>query len=447
MTQAPAKHEKYLSDFRALEKQLAADGPPWLNRIREHALGRFAELGFPTARRGNEKWKYTNVGPLANATFTYPRNGAMNGLARADIQATAPWHESWVNLVFVDGHYSEELSTVSSNGDGVRVGSLAEAISSGEDVVEQHLARYASAEDDAFTALNTAFIQDGAFVHIPNGHSLDSPVHLVFVSTQQDEPTVSYPRVLVVAGAGSKATVIESYVGLSENRYFTNGVTEMFLERDSQIEHYRILAESDSAFNVCVCRVHQEENSTFSSGAFYRGAALGRYDLNVLLDGPGSTCNLTGLYITSGTQHIDNFINIDHAKPHGTSRLYYKGILDGKSRAVFGGTVWVREGAIKTDSLQTDKNLVLSPDAEVDSKPALFIYADDVKCGHGATAGNIDKDTVFYIRSRGLDLETASGLLIFGFASEIIEMVRVDELRSYLERLFLSLLPRYSFEF
>ena len=447
MTQAPAKHEKYLSEFRAVEKELAADGPPWLNRIREHARSRFAELGFPTTRKGNEKWKYTNVGPVANANFTYPRNGAVNGVTGADIQAAAPWHESWVNLVFVDGHYSETLSTASANSNGVRVASLAEAMRSDEDIVERHLARYASAEDDGFTALNTAFIQDGAFVHIPDGRSMDSPLNMVFVSTHRPEPIVSYPRVLVVAGADSKATIIESYVGLSENRYFTNGVAEIILDSRSQIDHYRLLDESDQAFNVCVSRVRQEEDSTFSSSSFYRGAALGRYDLNVLLDGPGSTCSLNGLYMTSGTQHIDNFINIDHAKPHGTSRLYYKGILDGNSRAVFGGTVWVRERAIKTDSLQTDKNLVLSPDAEVDSKPALFIYADDVKCGHGATAGNIDRDTVFYMRSRGIDLETASRLLIYGFASEIIDTVQVDELRAYLERRFLDSLPKYSFEF
>ena len=447
MTQALSKHEMYVSDFRAFQEGAATNGPAWIRRIREDALSRFSELGFPTARRGNEKWKYTNVGPISKAAFNYPVEPSPNGVKAADIQGVAPWHDGWVNLVFVDGRYSEALSTPPASTNGVRVASLAEAMLSDPDGVKGHLARYASVEDDGFTALNTAFVRDGAFVHVPEGESLESPIHLLFVSTDRGEPTVSYPRVLVVAGPRSRATVIESYVGLSQSRYFTNAVAEMVLGEGAEVSHYRSMLESEGAFHVGVARVHQGENSTFSSRTFQKGPALGRYDLYVLLDGPGGSCHLNGLYMTSGTQHMDNYINIDHAKPHTTSRLYYKGILDGKSRAVFGGTVLVRKDAQKTDASQSDKNLVLSPDAEVDSKPALFIYADDVKCGHGATAGNIDQDTVFYMRSRGLDLETASRLLIYGFASEIIDTVQVDPLRAYLERSFLQSLPSYKFEF
>ena len=188
------------------------------------------------------------------------------------------------------------------------------------------------------------------------------------------------------------------------------------------------------------------DGSRFSSRAFYKGVGLGRHDLYVLI-GDGCETDLSGLYITSGSQHVDNFINIDHARPNSRSNLYYKGILSGRSRAVFGGTVFVREGAVKTDALQSDKNLLLSPNAEIDSKPALYIWADDVKCGHGATAGNIDEDTIFYMRSRGVDLETASRMLIFGFASEVIDTVRVPELHDYLERSFLEAVPRYEFTF
>ena len=447
MTQTPTKHDEYLSHFRDVESSLADSGPAWLHRIRKSALERFAELGFPTARRANEGWKYTNVGPIAKASFCHTPQVARNGLSPAELQRAAPWHQEWFNLVFVNGHYSEALSTPPPAPDGVQVESLAEAILSDPDVVKKHLTRYASFEDDGFTALNTAFVQDGAFVHIPKGETLESPLHLVFVSTDLGEPSISYPRVLVVADAGSKATIIESYVGLGDSRYFTNAVAEMVVGEGAQVDHYRLLAESENAFHVGVARVHQGENSTFTSRAFAKGAALGRYDLYVLLDGEGGLCTLEGLYMTSGRQHMDNFINIDHAKPQATSRLYYKGILAGKSRAVFGGTVHVRKEAQKTDSMQTDKNLVLSPDAEVDSKPALFIYADDVKCGHGATAGNIDPETVFYMRSRGLDLDAASRLLIYGFASEIIDTVEVDEFRAYLERLFLESLPSYRFEF
>ena len=447
MTQAPTKYERYFSDFQTLEKSVAINGPTWIRQIRQCALDRFSELGFPIARRGNEKWKYTNVGPIANATFTYPVEPDPNGVRAADIQGSAPWHDGWVNLVFVDGRYSEALSTAPAHNNGVRVTSLAEAIVSDTEVVETHLAQHASVEEDGFTALNTAFVQDGAFVHIPEGESLESPLHLLFVSTDWGEPTVSYPRVLVVAGPRSKATIIESYIGFSQSRYFTNAVAEIIVDEGAEVDHYRLLLESENAFHVGVARVRQGENSTFWSRTLAKGPALGRYDLSVLLDGSGSSCYLNGLYMTSGTQHLDNFINIDHVKPHTTSRLYYKGILDGKSRAVFGGTVWVRKDAQKTDAHQADKNLVLSPEAEVDSKPALFIYADDVKCGHGATAGNIDQDTVFYMRSRGLDLEIASRLLIYGFASEIIEAVQIEQLRSYLERRFLESLPSYKFEF
>ena len=447
MTQTLAKYERYVSDFRDLEMKRSAGGPAWLDSIREHALARFAELGLPTARRGNEKWKYTNVGPIAGTVFGYPVEAGVNGTAAAEIQRRAPWHEGWTNLVFVDGHYLASLSTKPTGANGVRVASLAEAIISDPDLVQQHLSRYASVEDDGFTALNTAFIQDGAFVHIPEGESHETPIHLVFASSERGEPTVSYPRALVVAGPHSKATIIESYVGLSGTRYFTNAVTELVVGDGAQIDHYRLLIEGDDSFHVGVARVHQGEGSVFTSKVFEKSVGLGRYDFSSLLDGPGCSCLLHGLYMTSGTQHVDNLIDIDHAKPYCTSRLYYKGILDGKSRAVFGGTIWVREGAIKTDAMQSDKNLVLSPDAEVDSKPALFIYADDVKCSHGATAGNIDQDTVFYMRSRGLDLETASRLLIYGFASEIIETVEEDPLRAFLEKLFLESLPTYRFEF
>ena len=447
MVQAPTSSDQYLSHFQALTEGLGATEPQWLRQIRLHAMERFSDLGLPTARRGNEKWKYTSVAPIARGTFRPVSEPSPNGARAGDLQRLAPWHRGWNTLVFLDGHYSEALSTAPVHLDGIMVSDLAEAIASSPELIEGHLARYASVEDDGFTALNTALVRDGAFVYIPEGESLKRPLHIVFASSGQEEATVSHPRVLVVAGAGSRASVIESYVGPSQSRYFTNAVSEMVLGQGARIDHYRLLLESENAFHVGVARVHQEEGSTFSSRAFAKGPALGRYDLYITLDGPQSACYLNGLYVTSGTQHLDNFINIDHTKPNTTSRLYYKGILDGKSRAVFGGTVWVRKDAQKTDALQSDKNLVLSPDAEVDSKPALFIYADDVKCGHGATAGNIDRDTVFYMRSRGLDLETASHLLISGFASEVIETVQIEELKAFLERAFLESLPSYRFEF
>ena len=440
-------HQEYVSRFEDLESELAVDGPEWLHGLRRRAADRFAELGFPTDRRGNEKWKYTNVGPIARASFNLQVNGSQNGLTRDALARKGHLQDGQTSLVFVNGRYSDTLSTPLERSNGVTIATVAEAARSDEALMKAHLGRYASADNDGFTALNTAFMQQGAFVHIPDGATLETPLNILFLTTDEEEPLASFPRVLVVAGAESRATVIESYVGLGDKGYFTNAVAEIALGEGAEVDHYRILAETENAFHVGVERVYQAADSTFTSSTFQKGPALGRYDLNVHLDGRDARCDLKGLYLTSGDQHMDNLINIDHARPNGTSRLYYKGILDGRSRAVFGGTVLVRKDAQKTDALQSDKNLVLSPDAEVDTKPALFIYADDVKCGHGATAGNIDRDTVFYMRSRGVDPETASRLLIYGFASEIIDTVPLDDLRARLESMFLESLPVHTFEF
>ena len=452
MTQTLTRYEQYAADFRSLD---GAGHPDWLRDIRAAAWQRFLAAGLPTARRGNEPYKYTNIAPIANAELalasnTLAENGAADFNAAeldgiADLQ-DALFQDASMRLVFVDGRFAAALSAVSSPADGVSVSSLQDAIQADNPTVAKHLAQYADVEEDGFIALNTAFISDGAVIEIADGASVAEPLHLVFVTTNGAQ-TVSHPRALIAAGRGSSATVVESYIGAPGNRCLTNSVVEIALADDAELEHIRLLLESEDAFHVGVARVKQGPGSAYNSKVFERQVGLGRFDLYTSLDGENASCDLKGLYFTSGRQHMDNYININHEKPHATSRLYYKGILDGRSRAVFGGTVYVQPGAIKTDSHQEDKNLVLSPDAEVDSKPSLFIWADDVKCGHGATAGNIDLDTVFYMRSRGIDLETASRLLIYGFASEIIDTVEDESLKGYLERLFLDSLPSYKFEF
>lgn len=443
MTQTLTRYDGYAADFDALN---GGAQPQWLRELRSAAWEQFLRAGFPTARRGNEPYKYTNVAPIANADLRLaPRAGSDIGVQ--DLDDIAPAKAEWARLVFIDGHYSEVLSSMPPAADGVSVSSLADAVSANDGTLAEHLAQYADVDEDGFIALNTAFIRDGAVVRIAANAKPQTPLHLIFVSDGAGEQTVSHPRALVVASSGSSATLIESYVGTPGNICLTNAVTEIALGEGAQIDHYRLLMESESAYHIGVARVRQAANSVYNSKVFERQVGLGRFDLYTSLDGPESVCDLKGLYFTSGSQHMDNYININHEKPHATSRLYYKGILDGRARAVFGGTVYVQPGAIKTDSHQEDKNLVLSPNAEVDSKPSLFIYADDVKCGHGATAGNIDQDTVFYMRSRGIDLETASRLLIYGFASEIIDTVEDEYLKDYLERLFLDSLPSYKFEF
>ena len=447
MTQTSVKLETYRTGFDALLQEAEATDPQWLTDLRREAWSRFYKLGFPTARRGNEKWKYTSVRPLAAANFDNPVViGFPENINAADLRLVAPWNDAWTNLVFLDGHFAGYLSNLQNGAGQITVTNLADAIASGNPDVQIQLAKHANIDDDGFTALNTAFLRDGAFVNVPAGHIAAAPVHLIFATTGQLEHAASYPRTLLLAGANSRVTVLESYVSLAQTPYFTNAVTEIVLEDGAQVEHYRLLLESADAFHVGTSRVYQSKDSTISSASFAKGAAMARQDVQVTLDAPGASCSLNGLYMTSGEQHIDNLINIDHAKPYTKSRLFYKGILDGKSKAVFGGTVLVRKDAQKTDAQQTDKNLLLSRQAEVDSKPSLLIYADDVQCAHGATAGHIDKDTLFYMQSRGLDRETASRILIHAFASQIIDTVELEPLRDYLDDLFLTAMPTASLE-
>ncbi len=438
---ANVNHPVYYNEFLTLQDKLAAGSPPWLNDLRAAAWEQFDARGFPTARRGNEPWKYTNVAPIARAVFSPPPDATSDDAEVAFIPFLGSFPESWSNLVFLDGR------PLVINRDNSRVvGTLAESGGSAGEAapLREHLARHAAFEEDAFVALNTAFLNDGGYVRLPDDYA--EPVFLNIVHLRREVDTAVYPRTLIVAGRNTRLTVFESYAGLpgaagdraESARYFTNAVTEVAVGEGAQVRHYRLLSEGQNAFHVGTTRVAQDRDSSYESGCFALGCALGRHDLSVLLDGAGAYCSLNGLYLTDNTEHMDNLISIDHAHPHGTSRLYYKGILDGRSRAVFGGTVLVREKAQKTDAQQTDKNLILSDRAEVDSKPSLLIYADDVKCGHGATAGHIDEDTLFYMRSRGLDPGTASQILIHAFAREIIDTVADEPVREHLDRLFLD---------
>ena len=436
MTQSIDKYSTYATDFAAMTQAACSSELTWLSELRSSAWSRFKEIGMPVARRGNEKWKYTNVAPIANSTFRYAADvDATRIIPRENVVDNSPWDENWTNVVCVDGRYSASLSDRLVE-NGIYVGGLSDVPDSHAEVLRAHLGQYVSSDEDGFVALNTAFLHDGVFINVPEGVAFPEMLNLVFISTGEEGPQVTYPRVLIVMEGNSSITVHESYLSLSEGAAFTNAVSEMFLAEGSQVQHSRLMQENDLTYHVGVSRVYQSAYSEFASCSFSKGAKIGRSDLHVLIDGPEAKCTLNGLYLTTGSQHMDNFINIEHAKPFGTSRLLYKGILDGKSRAVFGGTVLVHKDAQHTDAQQTDKNLLLSEDAEIDSKPSLFIYADDVKCGHGATAGHIDADTLFYMRSRGLDLETAGRILIQAYAGEIIDKVGPDRLRDYLDQLY-----------
>jgi len=436
MTQKSTATDRYVSEFEAFDKSIDGAGPDWLRAIRRAAIERFQDVGLPTARKGNEPWKYTNVASIVGQTFSAAPAATVS---REQIPTAVPSDDGWLTSVFVNGRYAPELS---DPGSGLTAKSIHELVQSDGAGVQNDLGSLVG-EGDGFALLNTAFFGDGAFIGNGPGSSAAKPLHIVYLSVAEGGPTVSYPRTLIVAAPQSRLSVIETYATIGDGVTFSDAVTEIVLQDGAQIDHYRLLVDNHDSFHVGQTKVKQGRDSSFESLAFEAGAALGRHDLAVRLDEPGAECSLNGLYVTSGKQHIDNYINIDHAAPHARSRLYYKGILDDASRAVFGGRVLVREGAIKTNSHQEDKNLLLSDAAEADSKPSLEIYADDVICGHGATAGAVTGDELFYMQSRGLDEDAARLLLVKGFASEILDRTKIDSLRTHLEELTLAALPRF----
>lgn len=433
MNEVKEAKEIYLSSFTQWEQGGAGNEEPWLRRIRKTAIARFAELGFPTTR--HEEWKYTNVAPVVKVLFK-PAAYELDGLKPDALNGFGKWIGS--RMVFVNGHYSRELSSPRPLPEGVRLESLATALRSDPARVEPHLARYASYQDHAFVALNTAFMKDGTLLDIPRGKVIEEPIHLLFISTAREEATVSYPRNLIVVGSGSQVTIIESYVGPDSGIYLTNAVTEVVMGEDSVVDHYKLQRESQRAFHIATLQVRQDRSSNFTSHSIALGGTLVRNEINSVLDGEGSECTLNGLYLATGEQHVDNHTRIDHVKPHATSRELYKGVLDGKGRGVFNGKIVVHKAAPHTDAKQTNKNLLLSAGASVDTKPELEIYNNDVKCTHGSTIGRLDEDGIFYLRSRGIDLEAARSLLTYAFTSEVIGRIKVEPIRARLDNLLMA---------
>ena len=433
MTPSPATATSpYIAALEAFEKDGFNQDPGWARALRKEAIARFSELGFPTARRGNEEWKYTDVRPIAQAPFRPPTAPGATKLGASALKRFTFGERRWHRLVFVDGSFNQRLSFLSALPTGVKVLNLAEALKSRSALVREHLAGHADYSNQAFTALNTAFVHDGAFVHIPDGAVVEEPIHILFLTTSREKDTVSHPRVLVVTGRHSKATIIESYGGSTNARYLSNAVSEVVVGPGASVEHYRIQRHSEKAYHVGTTQAVLGRDGHFSSVTFDLGGALVRNNLNVLMGDEGSSCMLNGVYLVTRSQKVDNQVTIDHAKAHTTSRELYKGVLAGQSRAVFHGSIIVRRNAQKVDARQEDKNLLLSDQAEANIKPAFWIYADDVKCGHGAATGRLDESTLFYLRSRGLSEDDAQSLLVRGFVNEVIETISCDPLRAHI---------------
>lgn len=422
----------YLQAHADNAKRLAGYQLPWIAQTRERALAQFAEQGFPTTR--DEEWRYTNVAPIQRSAFR-PAAKDLAGLTADQLQPFIFQDLSCHRLVFVNGHFVPQLSALGKLPGGVVVASLADAIDGGAAFLQRHLAHYAPIDRYGFTALNTAFLADGACIYLPREAMLANPVHLLFVSTASDEPVLAQPRNLVVAETNSRAAFIESYISLNGARYFTNAITELVIGENAAVEHYKLGQESAKAYHIGGVHVRQHANSRFISHNITVDGALVRNDIDVLFEAEGGECVLNGLYVANKRQHIDNHTRLDHAQPRCNSREFYKGVLDGRARAVFNGRIIVRQDAQLTDAQQENKNLLLSRDAEVDTKPQLEIYADNVKCAHGATVGQLDDDALYYLRSRGIDATTARHVLTYAFAKDVLNRMTLEPIRSYVENM------------
>ena len=419
----------YLAHFRERAGHLVQE-PEWLARTRQEAIESFADLGFPTPQQ--EEWRFTNVAPITKVPFQPAGRNSIHCAAELMESSFLPGDFA-ARLVFINGHYSPQFSQVADAAAGIEVGSLGATLGNSNGWVQAYLGS-ADYRRHPFTALNTALWEDGAYVRIPKGVAVEKPIHLVFVSAAKEEPLVSYPRTLVVAERDAQATLIESYVGLNGGVSFSNAVSEVVAGENAVLDHYRLQRENARSFHVGTLQVYQARSAQFTSCSVGLGGALVRNDINAVLDAEGAGCALNGLYLAFGREHVDNHTTLDHAKPHGSSRQVYNGILGGEATAVFNGRVLVRPDAQKTDAIQKNRNLLLSPEATIDTKPQLEIFANDVRCTHGATIGQLDPDALFYLRSRGVGSEQARDLLIYAFAGEILDRVRPEPVRTWAER-------------
>ncbi len=405
--------------------------PAWLQALRRAAFQWVAEQGFPTAK--DEAWKYTRIVPLLEILFQPVRPDLNLELSAASLERLAGDYGG-VRLVFVNGYFAAELSVLDGLPAGARVNSLATLLNTDSRALESVFAQAFRSRPQAFTALNAALAEDGALVQIPAHTTVREPIHLVFFSAPGTTPQMTHPCVLIRLEAGSHAIVVESHVGSGSEVYLSNAVSEVVLDADAVLDHYKVQNESTAAFHVALLSVQQAQGSHFASHSFALGATLARQEMRVVLEGPGAEVALNGLYLPQGQQHLDNQTTIEHLAPRCTSRELYKGVIDDHGHGVFDGRIIVRPGAMKTDASQTNKNLLLSTSAQVNTQPRLEIFADDVKCAHGAAVGQLDEQAIFYLRSRGIPLAVARSVLTFAFVSEMLEFIQLEPLREQLER-------------
>ena len=427
--------QHYLADFKQLQNIKKDD---WFSKQRQSAFNIFQKSGFPSTRK--ENWKYTDVRPIAKNLFSNIANS--NVVINDDeIDAILFKDLECIELVFVNGTYSEKYSNIKNLPNELTIKNMANALGNDEDFLKKHLSQYVNDNSSSFTALNTAFIQDGAYINVPSDLILERPISITYVSKDNSNIFATHPRNLIFMGENSKATIIENYIGIDNTNYFTNAVTETSLSQGASLKHYKIQQESSNAFHIGNLNASQNKDSRFESHSISIGGALVRNDINAQLNEEGAEIIMNGLYMTDNAQHIDNHTRVDHFKPYTQSNQNYRGVLNGKSRGVFNGKVVVHPQAQKIEAYQNNANLLLSDDAEIDTKPELEIYADDVKCNHGATIGQLDNDMLFYLRSRAVDEQTARSLLTYAFVDEIINNISFQSIKNKLEHLIIGRLP------
>ena len=423
--------ESYVEGLSEFLGSGGKDAPEWVADLRREAIAGFGELGFPTLF--DEEWRFTNLEALRRGSFAIAENG-ISDVSQKTVDSYGFSGLDCLRLVFVNGRFASSLSDVGDAGEGIVVKALSQAIREHDDLVRDHLAKYADYEKDAFISLNTSYFEDGIFVYVPDRTVFERPVHVLHVSTDEGRPLFINPRNLIIIGQSSDAKVIEHYVSLSQSVYFSNVVTEVVCDENANLEHYRLEFESQKAFNFSTLRVNQQKDSNIASHSVLYGGAIVRNNVHPVLAGEGCNSDIYGLFISEGRQHMDNFMRVEHASPHCDSRQFYNGVLDGRSKGVFHGRILVHEGAEKTDAKQTNRNLLLSDTAQIDTKPQLEIYNDDVKCTHGATIGQMDEEALFYLCSRGISMRKAKIIMLRAFTNETLEHMSIDSVREALER-------------
>jgi len=426
--------QKFLASFSEFEKVAAGRELGWLRDLRREAFARFCKDGFPT--KHDEDWRFTDVSAISNTEFRLARPTDSHVGAELNVSPHA-WQIKGASsqLVFVNGHFAPEMSILQDAAHRVTVRGLANAIRKDASLIEKHMGRYLNQDRDSFGAMNTAFAEDGAFVHIERGVIVDAPICLLFISTRETPAVMNHPRNLILVDEDSQATVVEEYVSVGNGSAFCNSVTEVVAGDNAVLAHYRIEREQAGTHNISTLRIQQGRSANISSHSVLLGGALVRNNVHPVLAGEGGECLINGLFLGGGTEHLDNYMLVEHASAHCGSRQFYNGILDERAHGVFHGRIIVHKDAQKTDAKQTNRNLLLSDDAQIDTKPQLEIFADDVKCTHGATIGQIDEEALFYLRSRGIEETQARNLLLLAFAGECTARMKEGPARTHVEGL------------